>query len=165
MVKCCLAAQSGAFLSGGVDSGLVAAANELRASVDGYPSLEHTGYTQDALKEYAEALITLALERQAIARVLDQTPWARVLVVGLAASVMPEAFEGRSEPRRNLDEGPYNKYKLIVNETSIIRVTGDDLDFAVIVNIFDYTIIPIPSISQFDSGINKFPFPIIHPDF
>lgn len=42
---------------------LDAAATELRASVDGYPSLEHTGYTQDALKEYAEALITYALVR------------------------------------------------------------------------------------------------------
>jgi translin len=47
-----------------VEQGLQAlhtAADELRASVDGYPELEHTGYTQDALKEYAEAILTLAL--------------------------------------------------------------------------------------------------------
>jgi translin len=39
------------------------AANELRASVEGYPELIHTGYTQDAFKEYCEAIITLALVR------------------------------------------------------------------------------------------------------
>ncbi|MBN2469647.1 MAG: haloacid dehalogenase [Anaerolineae bacterium] len=42
---------------------LHAAADELRASVDGYPMLEHTGYTQDAFKEYVEALVTRALVR------------------------------------------------------------------------------------------------------
>jgi radical SAM superfamily enzyme YgiQ (UPF0313 family) len=43
---------------------------------------------------FCPSLITLDLERRAIAAVLAQNPNARVLVVGLAASVMPEAFEG-----------------------------------------------------------------------
>ncbi len=40
-----------------------AAADALRATVAGYPELEHTGYTQDALKEYVEAVITYAIVR------------------------------------------------------------------------------------------------------
>ncbi len=39
------------------------AADELRAQVDGYPDLYHSGYTQDALKEYVEAYATYALVR------------------------------------------------------------------------------------------------------
>ncbi|NPV68081.1 MAG: haloacid dehalogenase [Anaerolineae bacterium] len=42
---------------------LQAAADELRAFVAEYPVLEHTGYTQDAFKEYVEAMITRALVR------------------------------------------------------------------------------------------------------
>lgn len=37
------------------------AAAEMRAQVEGFPDLYHSGYTQDALKEYAEACITYAL--------------------------------------------------------------------------------------------------------
>ena len=40
-----------------------AASLELRRAVAGYPSLYHTGYTQDALKELAEAHITRAIIR------------------------------------------------------------------------------------------------------
>jgi radical SAM superfamily enzyme YgiQ (UPF0313 family) len=43
---------------------------------------------------FCPSLITLHLERQAMARVLAENPGARVLVTGLVASVMPEAFEG-----------------------------------------------------------------------
>ena len=43
---------------------------------------------------FCPSLITLELERRAIAAVLVRNPKARVLVVGLVASVMPEAFEG-----------------------------------------------------------------------
>ncbi len=43
---------------------------------------------------FSPSLITLHLERQAIAKVVEQNPGARVLVTGLAASVMPEAFDG-----------------------------------------------------------------------
>lgn len=39
------------------------AAETLRAQVNGYPDLYHSGYTQDALKEYVEAFITYALVR------------------------------------------------------------------------------------------------------
>ncbi|MCS7011860.1 MAG: haloacid dehalogenase [Anaerolineales bacterium] len=38
-------------------------ATELRAGLEPYPDLYHSGYTQDALKEYAEANITCALIR------------------------------------------------------------------------------------------------------
>jgi len=39
------------------------AADEIRAQVADYPDLYHSGYTQDALKEYVEAYITYALVR------------------------------------------------------------------------------------------------------
>jgi translin len=39
-------------------------ADELRAGLEPYPDLYHTGYTQDALKEFAEANITCALIRR-----------------------------------------------------------------------------------------------------
>jgi translin len=39
------------------------AADEMRAQVVGYPDLYHSGYTQDALKEYVEAYATYALVR------------------------------------------------------------------------------------------------------
>ena len=42
---------------------------------------------------FCPSLITLHLERRAIADVLAQNPGARVLVAGLVASVMPEAFD------------------------------------------------------------------------
>ncbi|MCY3778956.1 MAG: haloacid dehalogenase [Chloroflexi bacterium] len=38
-------------------------ADELKAVVSGYPDLYHTGYTQDAMKEVAEAFITRAIIR------------------------------------------------------------------------------------------------------
>ncbi len=41
-----------------------AAARELVSDLADYPDLYHAGYTQDALKEYAEANITTALVRQ-----------------------------------------------------------------------------------------------------
>jgi radical SAM superfamily enzyme YgiQ (UPF0313 family) len=43
---------------------------------------------------FCPSLITLYMERQAMARVLARNPGARILVVGLVASVMPEAFDG-----------------------------------------------------------------------
>jgi len=39
------------------------------------------------------SLITLQLERRAMARVLAENPGAKVIVVGLVASVMPQAFD------------------------------------------------------------------------
>jgi len=38
-------------------------AQEIKDTVDGFPDLYHTGYTQDALKEVAEAFITYAIIR------------------------------------------------------------------------------------------------------
>lgn len=43
---------------------------------------------------FCPSLITLELEKQAIARLLAANPRARVLVAGTAVSVMPEAFAG-----------------------------------------------------------------------
>ena len=40
------------------------AAQELKASVAGYPNLYHSGYTQDALKEVVEAFATYAMIRE-----------------------------------------------------------------------------------------------------
>lgn len=57
-------------------------------------------YAEDRIVDGADlyvfcpSLITLSLERQAIAQVTARNPGARVLVVGLVASVMPEAFDG-----------------------------------------------------------------------
>jgi len=57
-------------------------------------------YTEDRfpagadLYVFAPSLITLQLERQAMARILAENPKSRVLVCGLVASVMPEAFDG-----------------------------------------------------------------------
>jgi translin len=39
------------------------AADEMRAAVAGFPDLYHSGYTQDALKEYVEAYATYAMVR------------------------------------------------------------------------------------------------------
>jgi translin len=41
-----------------------AAANELRSDLADFPDLYHAGYTQDAMKEYAEANITTALAQE-----------------------------------------------------------------------------------------------------
>ncbi|MGD0898248.1 MAG: hypothetical protein ABR915_10465, partial [Thermoguttaceae bacterium] len=49
---------------------------------------------QADLYVFFPSLITLAVERQVMARLLAQRPGARVLVVGTAASVLPEAFAG-----------------------------------------------------------------------
>jgi translin len=38
-------------------------AQKLRDAIDGYPDLYHSGYTQDALKEFVEAFATYALVR------------------------------------------------------------------------------------------------------
>lgn len=57
-------------------------------------------YAEDRLVSGADcyvfcpSLITLDLERQAMAQVRADNPAARVLVTGLVASVMPEAFQG-----------------------------------------------------------------------
>lgn len=57
-------------------------------------------YVEDRIPREADlyvfcpSLMTLHLERRAMAGVLARNPGARVLVVGLVASVMPEAFEG-----------------------------------------------------------------------
>ena len=40
-----------------------AGADQLKAVISGYPDLYHTGYTQDAMKELAEAFITRAILR------------------------------------------------------------------------------------------------------
>jgi len=57
-------------------------------------------YAQDRMPRganlyvFCPSLITLDLERRVMARLLKRDPAARVLVVGLVASVMPEQFNG-----------------------------------------------------------------------
>ena len=60
----------------------------------------HVEYVEDRIVRGADlyvfcpSLITLHVERQAMARVRAENPAAQVLVVGLVASVLPEAFDG-----------------------------------------------------------------------
>lgn len=70
------------------------AAEELHASVEGYPELIHTGYTQDAFKEYAEAILTLALVRGD-----DELPTPEALNV-LPSTYLNGLAEAASEMRR-----------------------------------------------------------------
>ncbi|GAB4572760.1 MAG: haloacid dehalogenase [Anaerolineae bacterium] len=83
----------------GVDdqiTALHAAANALRESVEDYPELVHTGYTQDAFKEYCEALITLALVRGD-----DALPTPEALNV-LPSTYLNGLAEAASELRRQV---------------------------------------------------------------
>ncbi len=73
-----------------------AAAEALRESVAGYPMLEHTGYTQDAFKEYVEALVTLALVKGD-----DDLPTPQDLGV-LASTYLNGLAEAASELRRHI---------------------------------------------------------------
>ena len=64
-----------------------------------FQKLGHTvEYAEDRLPAgsdlyvFCPSLITLALERQVIGELIEKNPSARVFVVGLLASVMPEAF-------------------------------------------------------------------------
>lgn len=70
-------------------------AETLCAQVDGYPDLYHSGYTQDALKEYVEAFITYALVRD------DALPTPGELNVE-AATYLNGLAEAASELRRQV---------------------------------------------------------------
>lgn len=70
-------------------------ADALRAHVSGYPDLYHSGYTQDALKEYAEAVITYALVRD------EALPTPEVLGVE-QATYLNGLAEAASELRRQI---------------------------------------------------------------
>ncbi|MBN2471107.1 MAG: haloacid dehalogenase [Anaerolineae bacterium] len=70
------------------------AADALRAQVEDYPELIHTGYTQDAFKEYCEAIFTLALVRHD-----DELPTPEALNV-LPSTYLNGLAEAASELRR-----------------------------------------------------------------
>lgn len=72
------------------------AADNLRASVVDHPELEHTGYTQDAMKEYAEAMITYAMVRGH-----DDLPTPQELGV-LPSTYLNGLGEAASEMRRQI---------------------------------------------------------------
>lgn len=72
------------------------AAASLRESVAGHPELEHTGYTQDAMKEYAEAVLTLSLVRGD-----DDLPPPESIGV-LPATYLNGLAEAASELRRHI---------------------------------------------------------------
>ncbi len=80
---------------------------------------------------FCPSLITLALERQAMASLLARQPSARILVTGLAASVMPEAFEGlnvtivKGEPEQLL----WKLDEVLERPTAVVQLgTIEDLD-------------------------------------
>jgi translin len=70
-------------------------ADALRAQVAEYPDLYHSGYTQDALKEYVEAFITYALVRD------DDLPTPESLAVE-HATYLNGLAEAASEMRRQI---------------------------------------------------------------
>jgi translin len=71
------------------------AADEMRAQVAAYPDLYHSGYTQDALKEYVEAYATYALVRG------DELPTPESLNVEMATYLNGMA-EAATELRRQI---------------------------------------------------------------
>ncbi len=73
-----------------------AAAADLRAAVAGYPEIEYAGYTQDALKEYVEAMVTYALVRGD-----DALPTPQALEVE-PSTYLNGLAEAASELRRNI---------------------------------------------------------------
>ena len=75
-----------------------ARASELRERLQAYPMLLHAGYSQDALKEYAEASLTLALVRG------TPLPSADELHVE-AAAYLNGLAEAASELRRYILDG------------------------------------------------------------
>jgi len=70
-------------------------ADALRTQVAAYPDLYHSGYTQDALKEYVEACITYSLVRN------DVLPTPGELQVE-DATYLNGLAEAASEPRRQI---------------------------------------------------------------
>ncbi len=78
-----------------------ARAKELRERLQDYPMLLHAGYSQDALKEYAEASLTLALVRG------SELPSAEQLEVQ-AAAYLNGLAEAASELRRYILDGLRN---------------------------------------------------------
>ncbi len=72
---------------------VTAGAAELRAVVADYPDLYHTGYTQDALKEVAEAHITFAIIHG------DPLPSPQMLKIG-SATYLKGLSEAATELRR-----------------------------------------------------------------
>ena len=70
-------------------------ANALRTLVAGFPDLYHSGYTQDALKEYVEAFVTYAMVRG------DALPTPDSLQVE-AATYLNGLAEAASELRRQI---------------------------------------------------------------
>ena len=73
-----------------------AAADEMKTGIAGYPDLYYTGYTQDALKELAEAYITFA--------VVNDHPLPTPEELGVdAAAYLNGLCEAASELRRSTD--------------------------------------------------------------
>lgn len=73
-------------------------ASALRAAVSAYPELLHAGYTQDALKEYAEAALVLAFLR-------GEAPPAPSAIGVEAPAYLNGLAEAASELRRAILDG------------------------------------------------------------
>jgi radical SAM superfamily enzyme YgiQ (UPF0313 family) len=94
-------------------------------------------YVEDRLVPRADvhifnpSLITLHLERQAMAELLRRNPAARVLVVGLVASVMPEAFErpGVTVVKGEAEQLPSKLDEVLASPGATVQLgTVEDLD-------------------------------------
>ncbi|MCC6126617.1 MAG: radical SAM protein [Pirellulales bacterium] len=93
---------------------------------------------------FCPALLTLALERRAIGELLEKNPSARVFVVGLLASVVPEAFADlkatviKGEPEQLL----WKLEEVLAHPRATVQLGAiDDLDR-----------LPPPDWSAFDPG-------------
>jgi anaerobic magnesium-protoporphyrin IX monomethyl ester cyclase len=107
-------------------------------------------YTEDALVHGADlyifnpSLLTLKLERDAIARLLAAEPAARVLVVGTVASVMPEAFAGLGA---TIIKGEAEQLLWKLDE--VLARPGATVQLGIIE---DLDSLPMPDWSPFDPG-------------
>lgn len=104
-------------------------------------------YVEDRLVADADltifnpSLITLHLERQAMANLLKRNPSAKILVVGLVASVMPEAFE---RPGVTVVKGEAEQLYLKLDE--VLQSPGAVVQLG---TIEDLDILPLPDWSPF----------------
>ena len=101
-------------------------ANEMRAAVEGYPDLYHSGYTQDALKELVEAYATFALVRG------DDLPSFESLNVE-ASTYLNGLAEAASELRRQIldiiRKGHSDEAERLLNEMDEIYSLLASFDF------------------------------------
>ncbi len=108
------------------------AANAIRSVVSGYPDLYHSGYTQDALKEYVEARATYALVRGESLPTLDSLgvePSTYLNGIAEAASELRRQIldiirKGHSEEAERLLEAMDTIYGVLISFDFHDAITG-----------------------------------------